>query len=119
MVTMKPLILIGYVCVFLIIYGKVRTEMQPLTLIGSICIVLGIYFLGRKKRVGWVFQFSGSVLSIIHFSFIVFDISVIVLNTILAGLAVWSFFHWGEIKLLTCHECGMPVEHHKPQCIFN
>jgi len=68
--------------------------MQPLTLVGSICIVLGIYFLGRKKRYGWLFQASGSLLSIIHFWFFAFDISVVVLNTMLGSLAVWNYYRW-------------------------
>lgn len=71
--------------------------MKLLTFLGSICVVLGIYLLGRKKRAGWIFQWLGSVLSIFHFGLVAFDISVLVLNTILASLATWSYFHWKKI----------------------
>ena len=70
--------------------------MKPLTLIASICVVLGIYLLGRKKRIGWIFQFIGSVLSIVHFWFIAYDPSVTILNAVLACLASWSWLRWGS-----------------------
>jgi hypothetical protein len=75
--------------------------MKPLTFLGSIAIVLGVYYFGRRERKGCVFQFIGSALSIVHFSFISFDISVVVLNCLLATIAAVSWWKWAPIVTAT------------------
>lgn len=72
--------------------------MKPLTFIAAIAIIAGLVLLGREKRIGWLCQFAGSVLSVVHFSLISFDLSVIVLNCILGTIALLNFRKWGRKK---------------------
>lgn len=68
--------------------------MHLLTAIASCCVVAGLIALGNRRRYGWVFQFVGSALSVVHFYFFVYDLSVVVLNLILCVIAARSWWHW-------------------------
>ena len=68
-------------------------EHYGLDWLGMILSVIAIYFLGNKKRQGFLLMMAGNV-AWIGFGCIVNSSATIIMNVVFIGMNIWGFNKW-------------------------
>ena len=68
-------------------------EYYGLDWLGMILSVIAIYFLGNKKRQGFLLMMAGNV-AWIGFGYVVDSPATIIMNALFIGMNTWGFNKW-------------------------